>query len=79
MKKNKYQTECYNKECREHKNEPTPFVTCSQNCEKNKRIKVQLFFAWYDFWIGWFWDKKKKTLYICLLPCIVLKFWRELW
>lgn len=35
-------------------------------------MKVKIFFAWYDFWIGWYYDRKKTTLYICLLPCIVI-------
>lgn len=35
-------------------------------------MNIKLFFAWYDFWIGWFYDQKKTTLYICLLPMIVL-------
>jgi hypothetical protein len=35
--------------------------------------KVNLFFAWYDFWIGWFYDKNKNVLYICPLPMVVLK------
>jgi hypothetical protein len=35
-------------------------------------MKINLFFAWYDFWVGWFWDNKKDILYICLLPTIVL-------
>jgi hypothetical protein len=33
----------------------------------------KIFFAWYDFWIGMFWDSKKKFLYICLLPCVVIR------
>jgi hypothetical protein len=33
-------------------------------------IRVQFFFAWYDAWIGIYWDRKKKALYILPLPCI---------
>ena len=36
-------------------------------------MKVSMFFAWYDFWIGWFWDSKKRVLYICLIPMVVVK------
>ncbi len=39
-------------------------------------MKIKVIFAWYDFWIGFFWDTKKKWLYIFLIPTlgIVLKF-----
>nr|WP_294897794.1 hypothetical protein [uncultured Pedobacter sp.] len=39
-------------------------------------MRIQLLFAWYDLWIGAFWDAKKKWLYILPLPCIgiILKF-----
>jgi len=39
-------------------------------------MKVKLLFAWYDLWVGLFWDKKKKWLYILPFPClgIILKF-----
>ncbi len=36
-------------------------------------MKVTFFVAWYDFWIGAFWDTKKKILYICPLPCCVIR------
>ena len=36
-------------------------------------MNIKIFIAWYDFWVGWYYDRKQRTLYICLLPCIVIK------
>ena len=33
-------------------------------------MRVKLIFAWYDFWVGLFWDRKKKLLYIFPIPTI---------
>lgn len=33
-------------------------------------MKVNLIFAWYDIWIGMFWDRYKRKLYILPIPCI---------
>lgn len=33
-----------------------------------------LVFAWYDMWIGAYYDVGHRTLYICLLPMLVLRF-----
>lgn len=39
-------------------------------------MKFGLIIAWYDPWIGAFWDRKSRKLYILPLPCvgIVLEF-----
>lgn len=38
--------------------------------------KIKLLFAWYDIWIGVYWDKKSKRLYILPIPMfgIVISF-----
>lgn len=36
-------------------------------------VRVSLDFLWYDLWVGAFWDRKSKTLYVCPLPCVVIK------
>jgi hypothetical protein len=33
-------------------------------------------FVWYDFWVGFYWDKNSKTLYFCPLPTLVFSFQR---
>jgi hypothetical protein len=33
-------------------------------------VKIRLLFAWYDLWIGAYWDRKNRTLYVLPLPCI---------
>lgn len=40
-------------------------------------MKLSLFFAWYDFWIGAFYDQKKRILYVCPLPMVVIKVERK--
>ena len=39
-------------------------------------INILLLFAWYDMWVGAFWDKKAHWLYILPIPMcgIILKF-----
>ena len=35
-------------------------------------FKIKIFFAWYDFWVGVFYDRKKQTLYVCPVPTLVI-------
>jgi hypothetical protein len=37
-------------------------------------MKIRLFFAWWDIWVGFYWDRKRKILYFCPVPCFGLKF-----
>lgn len=32
--------------------------------------KIEPIFAWYDLWIGIFYNQEKKRLYIFPLPCL---------
>lgn len=36
-------------------------------------MKVSLVLAWYDVWIGFFYDSKKKHLYILPFPCVGIR------
>jgi len=36
-------------------------------------MKISFFFAWFDMWIGAYWNQVSHTLYICPLPMCVIK------
>ncbi len=36
-------------------------------------MRIRLYFAWYDLWIGAYWDRAKRTLYLGI-PMIGVKF-----
>jgi hypothetical protein len=33
-------------------------------------MRIKPIFAWYDIWIGMFWDTRKRKLYILPVPCL---------
>lgn len=37
-------------------------------------MKLNVYFAWYDIWVGAYWAGVTRTLYICPLPMIVFCF-----
>ena len=41
-------------------------------------VRCEVRFLWFDMWIGAYWDRVGRMLYVCPLPCIVFKFWRRL-
>lgn len=40
-------------------------------------MSVTLKFAWYDLWVGAFWDRQKKILYVCPLPMFLITIQRK--
>lgn len=43
----------------------------NRQLSRGKEFGVKI--AWYDMWVGAYWDKKNRVLYICPLPCLVIK------
>ncbi len=40
-------------------------------------MKISFFFAWYDFWVGAYYDRDKHALYLCPIPTFVFKIERK--
>ncbi len=38
-------------------------------------MKVEPFFRWYDLWVGAYWDRAHRVLYVCPLPMVGIKVW----
>lgn len=41
-----------------------------------RRSVLKVSFAWYDLWMGVYWDRRERALYICPLPTIVIRLGR---
>jgi hypothetical protein len=39
-------------------------------------MSVRPLFAWFDLWVGAYWDRKNRKLYILPIPCcgVVITF-----
>lgn len=35
-----------------------------------RRIRVSPVLAWYDLWVGMYWDASKRRLYVLPIPCV---------
>jgi hypothetical protein len=44
-----------------------------KNPDGGSRMKISVFWAWYDLWVGAYWDRKNRDLYVCLIPTLVIK------
>lgn len=33
-------------------------------------MRLRFVLAWYDLWVGAYWNRKARTLYVLPLPCI---------
>ena len=40
-------------------------------------MSATLKFAWYDLWVGAFWDRQKRILYVCPLPMCLITIQRK--
>lgn len=36
------------------------------------RLRIKPVFAWYDLWVGAYWDRNARRLYVFPLPCFGL-------
>lgn len=34
---------------------------------------MRIYWAWYDMWVGAYWDRKNRVLYVCPIPCLIIE------
>lgn len=35
--------------------------------------RLDVSFKWYDFWVGAFYDRGRRRLYLCLIPTVCIE------
>lgn len=53
-------------------------LTTDLQRQPRKRLTIKLYFKWYDFWFGFYYDRKVKAIYICFLPMLPIRLAFEL-
>ena len=38
-----------------------------------QRLRIRLFCAWYDGWVGYYWDRDKRRLYLLPVPYLGIR------
>lgn len=36
-------------------------------------MRINVFFAWYDLWVGLYIDRGDRAVYVCFLPMLIIK------
>ena len=46
------------------------FVPTNAITRTRERRRVRLVVAWYDLWVGAYWNRSTRTLYLFPVPCV---------